>query len=104
MHLSTALRCELSCKIERLATQAMVVFRVCGHVQAEHVDTLQRLVACEEGPVGLDLDELTLVDRDAVNSLALCELRGIELRNCPLFLRDWIGKVQAAAQSEGRVL
>jgi hypothetical protein len=89
---STRLR--MSCKIERLATQGMVVFRVSGHIQSEHVKTIQELIAREEGPMGLDLKELTLVHRDAVSYLALCELRGIELRNCPRFLRDWVTKEQ----------
>jgi hypothetical protein len=80
----------MSCKIERLGTQQMIVFRVSGHIQSEHVNMLEELIAREEGQVGLDLDELTLVDRDAVSYLALCELRGIELRNCPPFLREWV--------------
>jgi hypothetical protein len=25
-----------------------------------------------------------------VNFLATCELKGIELRNCPAFLREWV--------------
>ena len=80
----------MSCKIERLATHETVVFRVSGHIQSEHVNTIQELIAREVGQIGLDLDELTLVDRDAVSYFALCELRGIELRNCPPFLRDWV--------------
>ena len=66
------------------------MFRVSGHIQSEHVNTIQELIMREEGQIGLDLEELTLVDRDAVSYLALCELRGIELRNCPRFLRDWV--------------
>ena len=70
------------------------MFRVSGHIQTEHVKTIQELIAREAVPIGLDLGELTLVDRDAVSYLALCELRGIELRNCPPFLRDWVTKEQ----------
>ena len=70
------------------------MFRVSGHIQSEHVQTIQDLIAREKGPIGFDLNELTLVDRDAVSYLALCELRGIELRNCPPFLRDWVTKEQ----------
>jgi len=33
----------------------------------------------------LDLTEMTLVDRDVVNFLATCELKGIELRNVRRF-------------------
>jgi hypothetical protein len=33
---------------------------------------------------------VTLAGRDAATFLAVCELKGIELRNCPPFLRGWI--------------
>jgi len=48
------------------------------------------LIEQETGKVALDLTEMTLVDRDVVNFLATCELKGIELRNCPAFLREWV--------------
>ena len=35
------------------------------------------------------LTEVTLADRDVVN-FAVCELKGIELRNCPACLQGWI--------------
>ncbi len=35
----------------------------------------------------LDPTEVTLVHRDVANFLAACELKGIELGNCPAFLR-----------------
>ena len=47
--------------------QGIVVFRVSGHIQSEHLDTIQELVASEEGQIALDLDELTLIDREAVS-------------------------------------
>ena len=61
----------MSCKIERLATQGMVVFRVSGHIQSEHANTIRELITREAGKIALDLKELTLVDRDAVSYLAL---------------------------------
>jgi len=39
--------------------------------------------------LSLDLTEVTLVDRDVVRFFAACELKSIELRNCPGFLREW---------------
>ena len=40
--------------------------------------------------VTLDLDELRLVDREAVRFLAACEAEGIKLENCPSYVREWI--------------
>ena len=81
----------MTCKIERLASKGnMIVLRLCGWIQVEHVKTIRELIEQENGKVALDLTEMTLVDRDVVNFLATCELKCIELRNCPAFLREWV--------------
>jgi len=41
-------------------------------------------------PMALDLKELILVDREAVTFLKGCESKGIELRNCSAYIRQWI--------------
>jgi anti-anti-sigma regulatory factor len=83
----------MTCKIERLVSgENSVVIRVCGRIQMEHVSTVRELIRQEEGVVVLDLTEVTLVDREAVNLIAMCTLKNIELRNCPAFLREWVTK------------
>jgi hypothetical protein len=54
---------------------------------------LEELIAKETCPVVLDLAEVTLVAREAVRFLASCDVRGIGLRNCPEFIREWMSKV-----------
>jgi hypothetical protein len=41
----------------------------------------------EAGNLILDIREVRLVDRDAIAFLSHC---GAELRNCPLYIREWI--------------
>jgi anti-anti-sigma regulatory factor len=83
----------MTCKIERLVSgENSVVIRVCGRIQLEHVSTVKDLIRQEQGVVVLDLTEVILVDREAVNLIATCTLKNIELRNCPAFLRDWVAK------------
>lgn len=51
----------------------------------------------------LDLEEVKLVDRDAVRFLAQVEAAGTELRNCSAFIREWIlqeRKAMRRAESE----
>jgi hypothetical protein len=80
-------------KIDHLAgKEGRIVLRVAGHIQSEHVSTIEELIAREGGRVAIDLSQLILIDRDAVCYLANCEMRGIELRNCPLFLREWLNR------------
>ncbi len=91
----------MTCKIERFASgENVVVLRVCGRIQMEHVSTVKDLILRETSAVVLDLTEVTLVDRDVVNFLAVCERRGIELRNCPAFLREWVVKEQQRIDDE----
>lgn len=94
----------MTCRIERLTSEAhAVVFRVSGHIQLEHINTLEELVRAESGRLALDLAEVTLADRDVVSFLASCEPKGIQLRNSPAFLREWITKEQQRIAAERSV-
>ena len=41
----------------------------------------------ESGSFAIDLENVLLVDREAVKLLALSEANGTELRNCPPYIR-----------------
>jgi hypothetical protein len=84
----------MTCKVERLVEVGqLVLLQVSGHLQEVHVNLIEKLIARETDQVVLDLTEIKLVDREAVNFLAACVGRGIELRNCPEFIREWMSKV-----------
>ena len=83
----------MTCKVVRLVERDQLVLHMSGHLQKVHVSMIEELIAKETDPVILDLAEVTLVDREAVKFLAACDVRGIELRNCPEFIREWISKV-----------
>jgi hypothetical protein len=69
-----------------------VVFAISGRIQEKQVPELQGLLDGEVAPhdITFDLEEVRLVDRDAVSFLRSCEAQGIKLRNCPLYIREWI--------------
>jgi hypothetical protein len=78
-------------KIQRTAN-GYVVFAVSGRLEAHSLGELSALLA-QEPParaVTLELKELVLVDRKAVGFLRACAERGIELRNCPQYIRTWM--------------
>ena len=80
-------------KIERLLTKEnAIVLHVCGRLDIECLNTIKELIEAENAKIVLDLSEVTLAGRDAATFLAVCELKGIELRNCPPFLRGWVDK------------
>ena len=78
-------------KIQRTSDLG-VVLSLSGRIEAEELAELQRLLGLEAARQGiaLDLRDITLVDRDAVRFLAQCKADGIELANCPAYIREWI--------------
>jgi hypothetical protein len=78
-------------KITR-ATNGEVVFKLSGRMDAENVSELEDLFSAEASGrrIVLDLEGLTLVDRDVVSFLRRCEAGSIQLKNCPAYIREWI--------------
>jgi anti-anti-sigma regulatory factor len=83
-------------KIQRSAN-GEVVFILSGRIEAEDVEELKRLMALEKGGrhLVLDLNEVTLVDRNAVKFLKRCEAESVRLENCPAYIREWIEREKA---------
>jgi len=74
------------------------VFVLSGVLDTEHAARLEELLAtAADGRIVLDLRDITLVDRTAVRFLAGVEMAGIEIINCPEYVRSWI-----AAESESQ--
>lgn len=79
-------------KIDRREQQLYVVLRLYGRIDRDVVDTLREAIGREKGRVAIDLTEVMLVDREAVRFFASSELKGIELRNCPTYISEWVSK------------
>lgn len=79
-------------KGKEIVNAKSVALQPSGRLEAEHLTELQRAFAAEDGDQELVLDtkEVRLVDQEAVTSLASCEARGVKLRNCPIYIREWI--------------
>jgi hypothetical protein len=80
-------------RIERSAN-GQVVFTVSGRMQTEDVEQFRQLLIVEAPgqQLILNLQDVTLVNLDAVTFLANCEANGIKLENCPLHIRNWINQ------------
>jgi len=78
--------------IERSLSGQAVVFRLSGRIEPEDVTEVERLFGLEpKGQViTLDLQDLTLVDRETLRFLAKCQMENIRLENCPAYISDWI--------------
>ena len=73
-------------------TNGYVVFALSGRLEAMSLQELSHLIArARPGrAVTLELKDLLLADREAVGFLRACLEKGIELRNCPRYIRTWM--------------
>jgi hypothetical protein len=67
-----------------------IVLRLIGRIESEHVRDLEEQLANETRTIVLDLRDIKLVNQAAVRFLRLSEEKGIELRDCPAYIREWI--------------
>jgi anti-anti-sigma regulatory factor len=77
-------------KLEAGSDRKKIVLRLSGRMQAQHLEQLRAHIGRNKTAVALDLEEVTLVDIEVVRFLCSCESRGIELRHCSPYIREWI--------------
>jgi hypothetical protein len=76
-------------RIEMQSKGSSSTLKLSGRMQADGLSDLRaEIEKCN--PLSLDLEEVTLLDRDSVRFLIRCELEGIHLVNCRLYVREWI--------------
>jgi ABC-type transporter Mla MlaB component len=77
-------------KIDRSSEKQKTILRLSGRIDPEGVLELKRELEGVTENVALDLKEVTRVDVEAVRFLGACVVQGIELRNCPPYISEWI--------------
>ena len=82
-------------KIERDCDGCVTRVRLSGRIQS---DDIPHVLSAMDGGCAhkvLDLSEVTLVDLEVVRFLISCEDEGIELLQCPSYVREWILRERA---------
>ena len=79
-----------------------VVFKVSGQLTAENVAEMEALIAAERTgrQIVLDCTDLRSVDGEAVKFLEKWEADSIKLKNCGLYIREWIRRERLERESE----
>jgi hypothetical protein len=85
----------MTARIEKGGHAESAAIRLIGRIQSRHLDELKAIIAEHAAPVTLDLEEVTLVDVEVVRFLISCESRGMEVLNCPRFIRRWMIQEQS---------
>jgi hypothetical protein len=92
----------MSCRIDRFVTEDdRVILIISGRITAEDLDILRDVLAQESRAIAaIDLKNVLLIDRDAVKFMVVAEANGVELRNCPPYVREWVARERAQTNSD----
>jgi hypothetical protein len=81
-------------KIETVEGPDGTTIRIVGRLSMEHLPLLKAQIDAAQDLIVLEMREVTLVDVDVVRFLIDCQARGIELRGCSAYIREWIAREQ----------
>jgi hypothetical protein len=82
----------MTLKIESAFDGKTATLRLSGRIGDDHIAAIQAEVRRYQPRVAFNLGEATLVDRDVVCFLAAQEEEGVELVECPRYIREWIAR------------
>ena len=71
--------------------------RLSGRIQSDQIPSIVSEMDCDCARKILDLGEVTLVDLGVVQFLIACEDEGVELVECPAYVREWMLRERAEA-------
>ena len=80
-------------KIQR-SSNGQLIFILSGEMEEQQIAELEALISSDAKGrrIVLDLKEVTLVAREAINFLERCERDGVVLKNCATYVREWIAR------------
>jgi ABC-type transporter Mla MlaB component len=90
---------EMTLRMERFSAKRGTRIRLSGELRNEQLNDLQTEIERGGPQVTLDLDELNLVDIDAVRFLNAWVDQGVKVVNCSRYIREWMYREQKHKQS-----
>jgi hypothetical protein len=85
----------MTLKIDR----ARALIRLSGTFRSEHLDQVKAEIEHCEAPPVLDLEELELIDVDAVRFLNACADSGVSVLHCSRYIRKWMMRERARPEA-----
>ena len=82
----------MTLRIETAPGHQWTIIKLIGRIQTEHLSDLSARLDAIGGSIVLDLGDVSLVNLDVVQFLGTCESQGIQLVNCPAYIRKWIDR------------
>ena len=78
----------MTLRMERLKGR----IRLSGEFRFGHLGQVKAEIERCESPVVLDLEELDLVDLEAVRFLIACQSAGVSIVHCSRYIREWMSR------------
>ncbi len=97
MYASGLRREPMTLRIETTRDHGTTVHHLIGRINSGNVTEIEAQLRGDRGGVALDLEEVMLVDMDAVRFLVTCEAEGIGLLHCLPYIRAWMDREQSRA-------
>ena len=88
-------------RIEKDRGGCVTKLRLCGRIQSEQITSIRSEMNDHCPGKILDLSDVTLVDLDVVRFLISCEDEGVELTQCPAYIREWMLRERAERVQSG---
>ena len=88
-------------RIERHSDGCVTRLLFSGRIQSDCIATIRSAMNDGCARKILDLTEVTLVDIEVVRFLSQCENEGVELAQCPPYVREWITRERAEGAQDG---
>lgn len=82
-------------RIERDCEGCVTRVRLSGRIRSGDIPNVQSAIGDGCARKILDLSEVTIVDLAVVRFLISCEDEGVELVQCPPYVREWIQRERA---------
>ena len=82
-------------KIQKDTGGCVTKLRLSGRIQSDQIVSIRSEMDGNSTSKILDLSEVTLVDLGVVRFLISCEDDGIELVQCPAYVREWMLRERA---------
>jgi hypothetical protein len=82
-------------KIEKDNGGCVTKLRLSGRIQSDQIKSIRSEMDGDCATKILDLSEVTLVDLGVVQFLINCEDSGVQLVQCPAYVREWMLRERA---------
>lgn len=89
----------MTIRIQQTTEGHCTILRLSGELLSSQREALLEEIAGNNNAIALCLEEVTLVDLDIVQLLARCQAKGLELLDCPPYIREWISREGIRANS-----